>query len=480
MAELFVARAVGLEGFEKLVVLKRVLPHFAENPRFVRSFLDEAKLVAGFDHPHIAHVYDMGMADGSYFFTMELVQGVDLRTILRRCSHDGTTLPMSLAILIARNIASALHYAHERHNADGKLLDVVHRDVSPANIIVAFDGGPKLVDFGIAKAASSSIKTQTGTLKGKISYMSPEQAKGLPIDRRTDIFALGIVLWEMLTSRRLYKNNDMATIQRIIYETPPSPRQVRREIPVGLEKIVLRALALDITKRYQTAQQLEADLEEFAHEQHIKQSTIELSTYMHGTFKRELDASAEVSASSPTVTDAVAYGDDPTTSKSSEEWIPELPPDDEADDIPAAAWPDTTAATIPAIVGARPRRSRAPWWVVGAAVLLAATGGGLWLARSGRDATPAATVTPLPPPSREPPVAAQPAPVVDMSPPDAAPLATASPPAAKKHAVKATRTVRPVKKEPAKKEPAKKEAEPQQDTKPAKPYDPNDPFPPSP
>lgn len=362
MAELFLARAVGLEGFEKLVVLKRVLPHYAENPRFVRSFLDEAKLVAGFDHPHIAHVHDMGKIDGSYFFTMEFVHGVDLRTILRRCVRDGEKLPIAIAMLIARNIASALHYAHERRGPHGRLLDVVHRDVSPSNIIVSYDGAPKLIDFGIAKAANSSIKTETGALKGKISYMSPEQAKGAPVDRRTDIFALGIVLWEMTATRRLYKSdNEMATIQRIIYEPPPSPRTSRPDCPPGLERIVMRALALDATARYQTARELESDLEELALELRLKQSSIELGNFMHRMFADELRAWNLSLSAAATVTDAIAVhpADDATDIDSIDD-IDGLflggTADDE-DDVPAAVWPAVSAPPaiekpVPAVITA--------------------------------------------------------------------------------------------------------------------------------
>jgi serine/threonine-protein kinase len=224
MAELFLAKTVGPEGFEKLVVLKKILPSHAENPKFVRLFLDEAKLVATLDHPHIAHVYDMGKVDGNYFFAMEYVHGQDVRSTLRRTSRLDRKFPIDHAVHIARNIAAALHYAHQRKRPDGALLDIVHRDVSPSNILISYDGAVKLVDFGVAKAATSTVKTRTGTLKGKISYMSPEQAKGSPIDRRSDIFSLGIVLWEMVTTQRLFKSdNDLATIQMIINSKAEAP-----------------------------------------------------------------------------------------------------------------------------------------------------------------------------------------------------------------------------------------------------------------
>src|SRR6185436_7162337 len=221
MAQLFLARAVGPEGFEKIVVLKRILPHHAEDPKLVRSFLDEAKLVATLDHPHFAHVYDMGTLDGSYFFTMEYVHGPDVHAILKRCRRAGQPLAIEHAVLIARDVASALHYAHERRGADGARLHIVHRDVSPSNIIVSYDGVPKLVDFGIAKAARNPLRTQTGTLKGKISYMSPEQARGLRLDRRSDVFSLGVVLWELIADSALHKGtNDLAVLDRIMHEAP--------------------------------------------------------------------------------------------------------------------------------------------------------------------------------------------------------------------------------------------------------------------
>ena len=250
MAELFLARTNGPEGFEKLVVLKKILPTFAENPKFVRLFLDEAKLAATLDHPHIAHVYDMGKVEGNYFFTMEYVHGQDVRAMLRRTVRQEQLFPLDHTVQIVHAIASALHYAHERRKPDGSLLDIVHRDVSPSNILVSYDGAIKLVDFGVAKAATSSVKTRTGTLKGKIAYMSPEQAKGGAVDRRSDVFSLGIVLWELLTTQRLFRtDNDLATIQLIINSKPPPPRTLRPECPVELERIVLKALAADPEQR---------------------------------------------------------------------------------------------------------------------------------------------------------------------------------------------------------------------------------------
>ena len=304
MAELFLARTLGPEGFEKLVVLKKILPTHSDNPRFVRLFLDEAKLAATLDHPHIAHVYDMGKVEGHYFFAMEYVHGQDVRTTLRRTARLNKKFPVDHAVQIARNVAAALHYAHERRRADGALLDIVHRDVSPSNVLVSYDGAVKLVDFGVAKAATSTVKTRTGTLKGKISYMSPEQARGSPIDRRSDIFSLGIVLWEMVTTQRLFKSdNDLATIQMIINSRPQPPSQVRPECSPELDRIVLRALSNEVEERYQTAEQLQLDLEELAREQKLKQSSVALRTWMHELFAEEIRAWSLAQASGQTLTE---------------------------------------------------------------------------------------------------------------------------------------------------------------------------------
>jgi serine/threonine protein kinase len=306
MAELFLARTVGPENFEKLVVLKKILPNFAENPKFVRLFLDEARLAATLDHPHIAHVYDMGKVDGNYFFTMEYIHGQDVRATLRRTARFDQKFPLDHTVLIVHAVAAALHYAHERRKPDGSLLDIVHRDVSPSNILISYDGAIKLVDFGVAKAATSSVKTRTGTLKGKIAYMSPEQAKGSPVDRRSDVFALGIVLWEMITTQRLFKgDNDLATIQLIINSKPQPPRELRPECPEELERISLKALSNDPETRYQTAEELQLDLEELARELRLKQSAIALRSHMQELFAEEIKAWKSAQASGVTLTDHV-------------------------------------------------------------------------------------------------------------------------------------------------------------------------------
>ena len=263
MAELFLARDVDED--DKIVVLKQILPRYATNQRFVQLFLDEAKLAASLHHPNIAEANDLGEQDGTYFFTMEYVHGQDVRSILRRTERMRKQVPIELVLQIARAVASALHFAHEWRQVDGSLLGVVHRDVSPSNILVGYDGAIKLADFGVAKASSSSVRTRTGTLKGKVGYMSPEQARGAPIDRRSDIFSLGVVLWELLALRRLFKaDNDLATIQSIITAPPPALATIRTDCPTAVEAIIRRALEKDPATRYQTADELQSSIEVFA------------------------------------------------------------------------------------------------------------------------------------------------------------------------------------------------------------------------
>ncbi|HET7505085.1 MAG TPA: protein kinase [Kofleriaceae bacterium] len=365
MAEIFLARTRGPSGFEKLVVLKKILPKYAGRPRFVQLFLDEAKLAASLDHPNIAQVYDIGMVDGSYFFTMEYLHGQDVRSILHRTWRTGGQFPIEHAVQIARHVASALHFAHEKRRADGSLLGIVHRDVSPSNIIVTYDGATKLLDFGVAKTTASSVKTRTGALKGKVAYMSPEQARGLPIDRRSDIFALGIVLWEMVTTQRLYRGeNDLATLQLITTQPPRSPRKVRPACPAELERIVLRALADDPDARYQTAEQLVTELDELAREHKLKQSTNALSATLGQLFGDELAAWREAREAGVPLADHLHEARDMTTPITDSDFLepdPGIEDDDDLEDLEDDddltehhAPIEETSSVLPGALGAEP------------------------------------------------------------------------------------------------------------------------------
>ncbi len=264
MAEVYLARAVGLEGFEfeKIVVLKRVLPERMDDPRYAAMFRDEARVAATLEHPNIVHTHDIGIKDDECFFTMEYLHGEDLKAILAAAAKAREHLPLELAMQIAVGCAAGLHHAHEQTDYAGRPLDIVHRDVSPSNIIVTRQSGVKLIDFGIAKAASDKEQTSVGVLKGKVAYMSPEQCRGEVLDRRSDIFAMGIVLYEMVTMERPYKaNNMLGTVHKLLGEEPPPPCAVRGDCPTALERIVLKALEKDRNRRYQTAFEMQEELE---------------------------------------------------------------------------------------------------------------------------------------------------------------------------------------------------------------------------
>ncbi|MGC8763994.1 MAG: TonB family protein, partial [Acidobacteriota bacterium] len=286
MAELFKARQNGLEGFKRIVAIKRILPHLAANQEFVTMFTDEAKLAAQLNHPNIGHIYDLGKLEDSYFIAMEYVDGRDLRTILKELDSRQAKMPLRVAVYIAQKVCAALHYAHTAKDVDGKPMDLVHRDVSPQNIILSTTGEVKLVDFGIAKAASKASHTQSGALKGKLLYMSPEQAWGKTINHQADIFALGSVLWEMLTGRKLfYGDSEMSILEKVREAKVEPPRKYREEIPEELERIVLKALEKDLGARYATCQALQADLERFAYEEwETLPSAYDAAAFLNGFF----------------------------------------------------------------------------------------------------------------------------------------------------------------------------------------------------
>jgi eukaryotic-like serine/threonine-protein kinase len=265
MAQIYLARQSGLGAFERHVVLKTILRERATDQRFVTMFLDEAKLAATLNHQNIAQVYEVDQADGAYFMAMEYVHGENARAILETTLRRGWTIPLELAVMIVSGAAAGLHHAHERRGKTGQPLNIVHRDVSPANIMVGYDGSVKVLDFGIAKAEERATKTVGGTIKGKYGYMSPEQCKGKPIDRRSDIFALGICLYELTTLRRAFKgNDDFETMKRIVAGDVLLPSVAVPGYPRELEAIVLTAMANDPNARFQTGQEMIEALDAFA------------------------------------------------------------------------------------------------------------------------------------------------------------------------------------------------------------------------
>src|SRR5712692_7821061 len=262
MAEVYLARQAGAAGFEKLVCLKRILPHLARDKQFVEMFLNEARLAAQLDHPNIVSIFDLGEANGNYFIAMEFIDGPSLRAIHKRAEERGEFLPIPEILKIISMAAGGLQYAHDLTGPDQKPLGLVHRDISPDNVLVHRNGSAKVVDFGIAKAANSSGATRTGTLKGKVAYMPPEQLRGEHLDRRTDVFALGVVLYELLTGKRPWDaTSEVALIGKMMTEEPQPLNELRPDAPQELINIVGRSLAKDRSQRYQSCHELQADLE---------------------------------------------------------------------------------------------------------------------------------------------------------------------------------------------------------------------------
>lgn len=291
MAELFKAKKLGIEGFERVLAIKRILPHLSSDEEFIDMFIAEAKLVARLSHKNITQVYDFGKIGQNYFIAMEYIRGKDLRGILKRCKEKNIRLPVALAVFIAKEVASALSYAHRQKDSTGKNLNIIHRDVSPQNILISYDGDVKVVDFGIAKAGAHS-KTTTGVLKGKLSYMSPEQAWGKPIDHRSDIFSLGVVLYEMLTGERLFKgDSEINTLERVREaRVEPLPSSINTDLPSEIEAKMLKALAKEVTGRYQNASDMEADTGNILFKLLSGDPALSLKKFMHDLFKSEIEA----------------------------------------------------------------------------------------------------------------------------------------------------------------------------------------------
>lgn len=261
MATLFIARLTGPESFEKLIVIKRIHDHYAGEASFIQMFLDEARIAAAIQHPNVATVFDMGRQDQAYFIAMEYVHGQNMKDILRSAARQEGVLHWSLVCRLVADAAAGLHAAHELKSNDGVPMNVVHRDVSPQNILVSYDGTVKVVDFGIAYAAERLTSTAAGTVKGKAAYMSPEQVESAPVDRRSDIFSLGTVLWEGITMRRLFRaDTEAATLLKVRDTQIPSPRQADARLPLELERITFKALARNPDDRYSQANELEEDL----------------------------------------------------------------------------------------------------------------------------------------------------------------------------------------------------------------------------
>jgi serine/threonine-protein kinase len=430
MGELYLALAVGVQGFEKLIVVKRILPHFAANPEFLAMFLNEARLSAKIDHPNVVRVYDQGRAGDSVYFTMEYLHGQHLGRVISTVRMHGQEFPIAHAVAIAAAMCEGLHCAHEMRGVDGQPQEIVHRDVSPSNIFVMFSGQVKLVDFGIAKALSSTNLTREGARKGKANYMSPEQCRAEPVDRRSDIFSLGIVLYEMLTLQRLFAGeNEFAVMNQIVRGIIPPPSS-RRPIPAELERIVLKALAAAPDDRYPTAQAMAEDLQRFAAAEGLVCSSGALAEFLHGLFGH---------VPYPALTEDVG----PAEQDAALQWYGVPGPDDFVwsgvtfdVNLGSLMYPPPATLTRPGAPAVQ-ARSRRRAWAIGAGVVAA----GLLVIGLGWRATahPQTEVTAVPPPAQAPAPVTEPlpgqapgqapasAPAPSVTPPEAAPTPASTP-----------------------------------------------------
>lgn len=265
MATVFLARLSGVAGFQRLVAIKRLHPHLAREPEFVEMFLDEARLAARIHHPNVVPIQEVGESEHGYYLVMDYIEGDTLARVLARAAKAQAKVPYGVTIRVLLDVLAGLHAAHEMKDDHGEPLQIVHRDVSPQNILVGVDGVARVVDFGVARAASRLSTTRSGQLKGKLAYMAPEQARGGAIDRRADLFACGIVLWEALATKRLFKGDGEAeTLNRVLYDPIAPPSSARPDVPKALEDICMKALSRDPEQRFATAQDFGDELEKAA------------------------------------------------------------------------------------------------------------------------------------------------------------------------------------------------------------------------
>jgi serine/threonine-protein kinase len=356
MAEIFLARLIGDEGFQKSVVLKRILPQFSADPDFTRMFVDEAVLAAKLTHPNVAQVYDFGQVDGTYFITMEHVDGTDLRKLIRAAIDRNRVLTPVEVAAIGEGMAKGLSYVHSAENDDGRPLAVVHRDISPHNVMLTRAGDVKIMDFGIAKAAARATQTATGTIKGKLAYMAPEQALGEEVDKLSDQFAVGLVLWECVVGKRVFEgDSEPELMSRVAAGRVRKLKEFAPNIPDELDRIIMRALSVERGRRYPDLRDLEQDLAGFRYGL-ASAGAVRLSTLVDELAPREASRLAREAGT------AVLGANDggsppPSTAVLSPQSMSTDPPVRDSD-----PWVDTAPAT------SSPSLSRESGWTRGAEV----------------------------------------------------------------------------------------------------------------
>jgi tRNA A-37 threonylcarbamoyl transferase component Bud32 len=359
MAEVFKAKSYSERGFEKLLVIKRILDHLSDNDEFVEMFIDEAKISVELQHANIVQIYDFGKAGDNYYIAMECVEGKDVKSMLRKLARRRKLMPQEFAAYFAAEACRGLDYAHKRTDLDGKPLNIVHRDISPSNLIVSYTGDVKVADFGIAKAENAAYNTKDGVLKGKFEYMSPEQASGKAVDHRSDVFAVGIILHEMLTGRRLFKtDSDVATLEKIKKVDIPTPREVNPTIPAALDALVMKALAREPSDRYADARALQAALVEYIYPTTPDAVRERVHSFMGELFAEEIAKERERLAEGSRVAEALRARPRPA---------------------PVQDWEGTPSAGT--TVQPAPPPSRLPLVLAGVAIALLAVFTGIFLLR---------------------------------------------------------------------------------------------------
>jgi serine/threonine protein kinase/TolA-binding protein len=287
MAELFRAKLTGVQGFEKLIAIKKILSNLSDEENLVKSFIDEAKLAALLHHENIIQIYDFGSINGEYYIAMEYLFGKDLRTIAQTAKKRDLPMSMENIFFIASRICAGLDYSHNLRDLQGQPLNIIHRDINPQNILITYEGQVKIIDFGIAKAASHNTKTRENLIKGKLAYMSPEQANGRVIDHRSDIFSTGIILYELLASRRMFEGETLHVLSLVREAQYDAPQEVIADLPPKLNNILCRALAKEPENRYQSGSEMLAELEECAFELSLRPNSRVFARYMKKLFKEE-------------------------------------------------------------------------------------------------------------------------------------------------------------------------------------------------
>jgi len=296
MAEIYKAKTFGVDGFEKLLAVKKILPHCSADKEFITMLTDEAKLSVLLSHANIVQVYDLGKVGDDYFISMEFINGPNLRDIIYKCKDKNIPFPEALAVYIASEVCKGLDYAHRKTDQNNRPLNIVHRDISPQNILISYEGEVKIVDFGIAKAAMNISHTMAGILKGKIAYMSPEQALGKSVDYKTDIFSTGIVLYEMLTQEKLFTGESQFEVLKKIRTTKITEETLPDKIKPELRKILAKALAYYPKDRYDSAGQMQVDLTRYLYKNYVDFTPQQLATFVKTLFEEEIKKQQELAA----------------------------------------------------------------------------------------------------------------------------------------------------------------------------------------